>query len=95
MMNTRKLILAAALAAGTFLLLSRAASGGSAPAPRRRFGGTLPVVPWSVQTINWSKPGGAIGNYTGLSQEAAREKAATDYDNQFLSPWTTGYGVRR
>lgn len=38
-------------------------------------------------------PGNAIGDYTGLTQDQANQKAIHDANDQFISPWTTGYGV--
>lgn len=108
-MDTKKLLIAGAIAAGAYLMLSSRTANAATlqPATRRPvarrydpnklaslLGASWPVAEWSVQTVNWSKPGGAIGNYTGMSQDAALTQAVTDYNNQFLSPYTTAYGVK-
>lgn len=44
-----------------------------------------------IISINWSKEGDAIGNYTGMSQSDANTQAVRDYNNQFISPWTSQF----
>lgn len=49
---------------------------------------------WSVQTVRYT-PGQAIGNYAGMTQEAANVAAQAAAANEFLSPWTVAYGVKK
>lgn len=53
----------------------------------RALGATWAVAPATMQTIDWSTQGNAIGNYTGMTQDQANQQAVTDYNNQFISPW--------
>jgi len=103
-MNNKKLILIAASALGVVWLLSRNKSAAATANSARKsiildpvsemLGATWIVPGWSVQKVSFT-PGNAIGNYTGLSQADALATAVSDYNDKFISPWTTGYGVLR
>lgn len=82
--NAKNLVLAAAAAGGMFLILK---SYAARPKTSTAF--------LNPQSFNLS--GGSIGVFggAGITQEQAAANATADYNNQFISPWTTGYGVMR
>jgi hypothetical protein len=51
----------------------------------RVLGAAWNVKPNTVQTVDWSS--GAIGDYTGMTQDQANAQAVQDYNNQFISPF--------
>ncbi len=57
----------------------------------KSLGASWSVNPNQVQTIDWTEQGGAIGNYTGLTQDQANQQAVTDFNNQFISPFGSNF----
>lgn len=83
MTNAKNLVLAAAAAGGMFLILKNYAA--------RPKASTAFLNP---QAFSLNSSIGVFGG-AGVTQEQAAANATADYNNQFISPWTTGYGVMR